>query len=96
MSNTPLTISNLINEVERLGGNVITPIEGYTVTLSTNRTGVDLIGGIRRGDEEDTVLELWDGDDIDKLVDFIIAASSGLSEDSITSVLHRIIPQYYY
>ena len=96
MSNTPLTISNLINEVVRLGGNVITPIEEYTVTLSTNRTDVDLICGIKRGDEEYTVLELWDGDDIDKLVDFIIAASTGLTEDIISLTLHRIIPQYYY
>ena len=94
MSNIPLTISNLINEVTRLGGNVIVPIEEYDVVLSTNRTDVDLICGLERDDEEYVVLEMSTTDAIDVLVDFIRTSSSGLSEDSITSVLHRVIPQH--
>ena len=94
MSNIPLTISNLINEVTILGGNVIVPIEEYDVVLSTNRTDVDLICGLERDDEEYVVLEMSTTDAIDVLVDFIRTSSSGLSEDSITSVLHRVIPQH--
>lgn len=105
MIRQPLTIPNLIQEVSRLGGNVITTGNQYTIMVSTLRSDVDLICGIKQDDSEYAVIELWDGDDIDKLVDFLFSKSvehhddgstSGLSEDGIKVILHSIIPQGYY
>ena len=105
MSKKPLTIPNLIDEVKRLGGNVIATDNQYTILLSTLREDVDLVCGIKEDHNDYAIVELAADGDIDDVIYFLFnetierqadGSVSGLSEVGITAMLHQVIPEGYH